>query len=264
VDKNATIMRLFESCFELKLYHKGRSPLGIHSQNKTKSKVIKVDHENIENNFFPCWNCGIPIATIINKPHARLFCPECKEEYESTKENNLKKYIKLKTEIMFERALRMLEKQFVNMYNYIDAAEVVRNFALEHPERFGSSHEMVAAMELIRQEIKIKTQHKILNHRVDFLLPDLKVILEIDGYMHQHRKIKDSKRDIKIRNELGHDWEIVRIPTKYIEQNITALLEAIKGVYKYKQEIRSKNNGVIPDWYSDREKNHYAKLLGSK
>lgn len=220
--------------------------------------------EELEKHYFPCWECGIPVPSLLTNPHLRMFCPECKGNYEKEKQNTLSEYLKLKTMVAFERAMRILEKQSANLYEYKDESELVLELASSDPEKFASSHEMIAAMELLRNRIKTKTQQKILNHRVDFLLKDLKVVLEIDGYMHDFSKVKDSKRDVKILSELGIGWEVVRIPTKYIEENVKQLVPAIKAIYKYKQDIRKQNNGVIPEWFSKRENQHYKKVLNSK
>lgn len=222
-----------------------------------------IEFEELENHYFPCWECGVPVPTVMSSPRARLYCPDCNTEYEESKKETLKQYILLKTQVAFERALRILEKQRATLYEYKDESELVLELALNDPEKFNSSHEMIAAMELLRNRIKTKTQQKILNHRVDFVLPDLKVVLEIDGYMHDFSKVKDSKRDVKVLSELGNGWEVVRIPTKYVEENVKQLVPAIKAISKYKQDIRKQNNGVIPEWFSKRESQHYKKLLDS-
>ncbi|WP_061567560.1 DUF559 domain-containing protein [Geobacillus stearothermophilus] len=222
---------------------------------------MNTSENDLKTFYFPCWSCGIPVATILDKPYVRLFCPECKDEYEQDKQETLSKYIELKTRVMFERAMRILEKQFAHLYEYKDESEVVLELALKDPEKFGSSHEMVAAMELLRNRVKAKLQQKILRHRVDFLLPELKVVLEIDGYMHDYSKLKDSKRDVKIINELGTGWEVVRIPTKYIEQNVKMLVPAIKEIYSYKQKLRKENSGFIPSSFSERDKQMYKKIF---
>lgn len=221
-----------------------------------------VLNSEIQTHYFPCWTCGIPVATVLDNPHSRMFCPECKEKYEADKQNTLSKYIELKIRVMFERAMRILEKQFAPLYEYKDESEYVLELALSDAEKFGSSHEMVAAMELLRNRVKAKVQQRILSHRVDFLLPDLKVVLEIDGYMHNYSKLKDSKRDVKIVNELGAGWEVVRIPTKYIEQNVRMLVPAIKELHAYKQKLRRKYNGFIPPTFSERDKQLYQQILG--
>lgn len=222
-----------------------------------------IELEELENHYFPCWECGVPVAIVMSTPKARLFCPDCKTEYEENKNETLKQYILLKTKVAFERALRILEKQRANLYEYKDESELVLELALNDPEKFNSSHEMIVAMELLRNRVKAKTQQKILNHRVDFILTELKVVLEVDGYMHDFSKVKDSKRDVKVLGELGSGWEVVRIPTKYVEENVKQLVPAIKAIYKYKQDIRKQNNGVIPEWFSKRESQHYKKLLDS-
>mgnify|MGYP001207945548 FL=1 len=226
--------------------------------------IEELSIEDREKHYFPCWGCDIPVPLLNNQPLLRVFCPDCKEKYEAEKEETLKEYVRLKTLVMHERALRILEKQEAKLFKYKDAAEAVLDFALTDPQKFSSSHEMIAAMELIRHNVKVKVQYKVANHRVDFLIPKFKTVLEIDGYMHKYHKLKDSKRDIKIRQELGEDWEVVRIPTKYIEQNAGALIRAIKELYKFKQQTRRKNNGLMPEWYSDREKTYYEKVLSQE
>lgn len=203
--------------------------------------------------LFDCWYCGEIVVDSYKDPNNRVFCDMCKEDYLKEKEETLNKYIALKIEVMYERALRYMEKQLLSMHKYKEAAETVFEFAKEDPNRFGSSHEMMAAMELIRNEIPIKMQYKVKRHRIDILIPSLKVALEIDGYMHQYKVLKDSVRDVDLINEFGTGWEVIRIPTKHIEQNLKQLVPAIKALYKEKQKLRSKNGGFIPTNFSKRD-----------
>lgn len=184
----------------------------------------------------------------------RMYCEEC---YKKEKETLLKKqqeYGRLRKELMLERALRIMEKQRLNMYDYKEIISELKEYILENPEKFDSSHEMVAAIVLVDNEIKCKMQHKIGRYRVDFFIPDLKIILEIDGVLHKATLFKDNERDRKLREMLGKDWETVRISTEYLEENAELLVEAIKEVKRKKQEIRKENFGVLPEWYSKREK----------
>lgn len=212
----------------------------------------------------PCWSCGEKVEVGSINPDYRAFCAPCEKEYLAKKGADLKEYVRLKALIMHERAMRMLEKQHASLYMYKEASEVVLEFALQPGEKFSSSHEMVAAMELIRNQIKIKTQQTVGDYRVDFIIPSMEVVFEVDGYMHRTTKIKDSQRDIELRQTLGATWEIVRIGTNDIEKHVNKLIIAIEAVADYKREIRSKNNGILPEWYSEREHNHYHKVIDKR
>lgn len=54
--------------------------------------------------------------------------------------------------------------------------------------------------------------------------------LEIDGDLHRAKKEYDSNRDTEIKQILGEGYDVVRIQTKYIDQNAQKLVEAIKLV----------------------------------
>jgi very-short-patch-repair endonuclease len=193
-----------------------------------------------------------------------MYCAECEQLVKKEKEDLMAEYLRLKTIVMVERAITIMDRQAVDMYEYKEAIDVVRNHAIEHPEKYMSSHEVIAAIVLIYNEIETKVQYKIKNHTVDFCLPTLKVVLEVDGFMHDHAQARDGKRDIDIRATLGPEWEVVRIPTQYIEQNASLLVEAIKTIKQEKRKVRRENNGIIPEWYSKREKAHYKKCCGEK
>lgn len=215
--------------------------------------------------FLTCWLCGeVETSDTQMDGGVRFFHRECRKEFEEQKDGILNHYVELKVRVMHERALRMLEKQNAKMNLYLDESEAVLNKALEKPSAFASSHEMIAAMELLRKEIRFKPEHRIGRKRVDFFIPELKVVLEIDGHLHDHSKIKDSERDIEILNMLNEDdpgWEVVRIPTKRIEENSKKLLTAIKTIANYKRIVRKENGGFIPHGNSLREDEHYQKVL---
>lgn len=210
-----------------------------------------------------CWDCGKEIKPGKGASVSyRQYCDQCWEKYKIEKDENTKVYAKSKIILMHERALRILEKQDINMYAYQEPAEVVLNLALSSDRvKFRSSDEVVAAMEFLRNYIKIKVQWPVGNYIVDFLVEPMKAVVEIDGHYHDNKKVKDNQRDIEIRRLLGKEWEIIRIPTKYIESNVQQLVPAVKAIYNYKRELRNANNGIIPEMYSDRERTHYEQLL---
>ncbi len=213
-----------------------------------------MPNQSCRNYMYECWHCGCPVVSTSSRPILRVFCQECRDKHDEIFEEKKQEYIKLKTEMMYERSLRYLEAQECCLAHYKDAADAVYDLASKNPEKFQSAPEMMAAMELIRNHVKIKMQYKINRHTIDILIPSMKVGLEIDGYNHKFKVLKDSQRDVALVNELGPGWEIIRIPTKYIEANVKQLIHAIKELYSEKQRLRSKHNGFVPTYFSDRDK----------
>lgn len=215
-----------------------------------------------------CWICGKPavralkdrktnlseqdIESVYELGVPRNFCQSCYEKHSKKIRGIEEEYGKLKKTLMLERAIKILEDQQVNLYELKDIIDQFQDYVVENPEKFDSSDEMIVAMFLVASGIKAKMQYSIDNYKVDFYIPSLKVVLEVDGYLHQYKTYKDNKRDIKIRSILGNDWEIVRIPTKYIEANAKQIVPAILSIKAEKQKIRKSNNGIIPEWYSKR------------
>jgi very-short-patch-repair endonuclease len=131
------------------------------------------------------------------------------------------------------------------------------------PDAFKSSEEIVTAISLYEQGYFFKINYKILKYTVDFYLPDEKIILEIDGVHHDigNCRAKDGRRDVDLRNELGYEWEIVRIPTNYVNRYPTKIGEAAEQLAWKQRELRSKNHGMLPHNYSKSVKAYYEDVL---
>lgn len=136
---------------------------------------------------------------------------------------------------MLKKAISLLENQHTNMYEYKEAIEVVEDFVEDNIDKIDSSYEALAAIILVQNRIYSQMQYKVGAYQVDFLLPDLMAVLEIDGERHRQRKAYDSKRDKEIKDILGSHWEIIRISTDYLEQNAKKLPEAIYKVIDYRE-----------------------------
>lgn len=184
---------------------------------------------------------------------SRMFCKECFAKIKSEHSHDRKRYLYYKKKLMLERAVKSLEKQALDIYRYKDIISDMWEYIQEQPERFDSSYEMIAAIILIENEIHSKMQYKVGKYRIDFLIPEYKIALEIDGGLHENTLYRDNKRDIELRKILGAEWETVRIGTKYLDQNAKALPDAMFAVKEEKQKLRARNNGFLPDWYSKRE-----------
>lgn len=209
-----------------------------------------------------CWRCGINFTG--TETHEREYCSDCQEKHEEEDKELLDKYLELKTRVMWRRAVNDLEKQWLNMDEYYEESKYVLELALSDYNKFRSSPEMMAGIELLKNRVRAKTEYPILRYKVDFFLPDLKVVLEIDGRLHDFKVKKDSNRDVAILNELNKNdtgWEIIRIPTKYILENVKQLVPAIKAVYEEKQRLRRENGGFIPSYFSKRDLTQQLKAI---
>ena len=98
-------------------------------------------------------------------------------------------------------------------------------------------------MELIRRKDKAHHQVKVYNYVVDFVLPEMKVILEIDGklYHGKEKKQYETIRDELICEKFGEEWELIRIDTENINTNVTRLLSAINAVLRRRKRNKEGN-----------------------
>ena len=195
-----------------------------------------------------CWICGrkatahrnIGTADFCMMPFdervQRCYCESCYNDVTEQYKRDMSEYLRLKKKLMFERAVRKLERQDLELYDYQEAIQAVEEFATEHPDKFDSAYEMMAAIILVDNEIACELQRKIGPYQCDFYIPSMKVILEIDGDRHKHRKEFDSKRDKAIKQELGPGWNVVRIKTDYLDQKADLLVEAIKSVIEERRK----------------------------
>ena len=170
----------------------------------------------------PCWRCGAKISVGTNRIP---LCGACEQQYVIEQKREAEQYKELRQKLMFKKMLSLLEKQKnpVDTWTYKAVADRLNIAIINKEYRFDSAHEMLAALELAKAGIHIETHRGIGRYDVDITLPNERIILEIDGQQHQRKLSVDAQRDADIRNNLGLEWEIVRISTKYIEENIRQL-----------------------------------------
>ncbi len=258
-DKKGTLKPVYRSENGFRYYSKEQ----LYEIQRNRGERIQELPEDVSDNvYLRCWECGTLLPSCISTTINRIMCAECRPEYEKTKEETLNKYIHLKMKVMYERALRLLEKsEKVNMVEIEEAAKAIGDYCLKNLNAFASSQEMVAAIVLIQNRIKIKLQYPVKSKRIDIYIPELNCGLEVDGVLHKGKELKDSKRDVLLRDEMGADFEVIRIPTKYIEQNPLRIVDYIKEAYKQKKQLREKNSGILPEYYSKREGALYKTLM---
>ena len=194
-----------------------------------------------------CWTCGKPakrtrqfydgITWIEPEPskYHRSYCAECYDKELSKEKEERALYVKLRKREMLRKAIDLLEKQRTDMYEYQEAIKVVSDFLENNVDKFDSSYEVLTAIVLVQNRIYSKMQYRVGKYQVDFLLPDLFVVLEIDGDRHAHRKDYDSVRDKEIKKMLGPHWEIIRIPTDRLDTNAKKVPEAIDKILEYRE-----------------------------
>lgn len=206
-----------------------------------------------------CWNCRCENATEhvnVCIPHKKLepgqswmvygdpipatmlrcYCKKCWDEKNRREKAELKEYIRIKKERMFERAMCLLEHQMFNFEDYKESIDVVEEFMRNNPDKFDSSDEVIAAIILVHNRVHSKMQFKVDKYQIDFLLDEKKVVLEIDGDTHDTKRGQwhQAERDMKIKEILGKDWEIVHIKAELLESKAEMLIKAIDEVIDYR------------------------------
>ena len=208
---------------------------------------------------FKCWMCGKYIE-LEREPQERVYCPDCVAKAQKDHFDLLKEYSNIRKRIMYETALRKMEKAGMYMHEYAEIGpEIFAKYQSEDIELL-SSDEMIAAMVLESYRIEYEVNKQVGPYKVDFYIPNLYVILEIDGDRHAMSLVRDSKRDMRLREILGARWEVVRIDTKIFEMNPEKLPDAIDEMYKRKKKLRKQNNGIIPEYFSKRERKRYESI----
>lgn len=185
------------------------------------------------------------------KRGVRYRCNDCKEEKSNVLEllsSDLRKnYKQRKLDTAIKRINKIADiKQYERGIRWVE-----KN--LGKPGWFQSSEEIMVALELIRRKVKAYHQVKINNYRVDFLLPNEKIVLEIDGSVFHRKDTREYEhfRDDIIILVLGNEWEVIRISSDNINKKVTRLYSAIKTLKKDRQMKRVLNKGLLPRGYSN-------------
>ncbi len=152
-------------------------------------------------------------------------------------------------------AIKRLERMDIIINGkYKDAIDKVHE-KLHKNGWFDSTEEIITAIELEKNNINYRHQVKFgTRYKVDFILDDEKVLLEVDGklYHTKDKLIRENLRDNLILLNLGTDWEVVRITDDLINQNIKKLIPAVRKLKEKRKLLREEYGGCLPDWYSDR------------
>lgn len=96
-------------------------------------------------------------------------------------------------------------------------------------------------------DLKIRRQHTINNYIADFYCHKVKLIIEIDGNIHQKEDVK--KYDLQREKDLlGWGYEIIRFPNdqalKFPEETIKIIEDKISALINYQKQNALPNSGV--------------------
>lgn len=218
-------------------------------------RIITAKNKKQYTIYFPkCHICENEVKSMRYDRNILYTCKECKlKQYLADKEFKAE-YSKEIKEKKFNNAIKRIEKNVGNnIKKYEKAIEIVhKNLHKEH--WFDSTEEIMVAIELIKNNIKTRHQVKVGIYRVDFILENEKIILEIDGKIFHTEKTKPKEqiRDNILLMKFGLDWEVIRITDDYINENIKRLIPAIRKIRDERKRIRNMNNGALPQWYNNR------------
>lgn len=206
-----------------------------------------------------CWECN-KVIDVKEKQKDRYFCEECLEKHRIEHQEIVRKYTELKDKVMYENALRLIEKSNTDINKYIESAKIIKTAMDKQIGTFRSADEIVTAIFLTANKLLFEPNKRIGKYITDFYIPELKVCLEVDGTTHKYTTKRDCERDITIRSLLGREWEVVRINTKYIEKSPEDIVDSIINEKLVLQNLRLKNSGIIPESYAKRFKDYYESI----
>ena len=87
-----------------------------------------------------------------------------------------------------------------------------------------------------RIRLNYESQKKIGDAKVDFYIPEIKIILEVDGSIYHSDSNKNFLRDRRIMSVVGEKWEIVHIDANKIPKYSWNLRDGLPYVVSQRNE----------------------------
>ena len=189
----------------------------------TDEELLEFGVERIDERCFkiPCEICGRKIRRTQFSPKRNYICDYCKgliKEKRKVKIPNAE----TKCERRFKNAVEEIKNQVKNFDDYERAIKLAKTRC----KLYGSIPEAMVCIELLRLNHKVIPQQKIGKYKVDFVVKDLKTVIEVDGEIY-HRKI-NSDREAMIQVSLGMEWKIKHVPAELIRKDIQKLNKVLE------------------------------------
>lgn len=185
----------------------------------------------------PCHCCGNKIVRRSYGRNTKYICDACrvkrmeKERIDQKKRDafvdQLYDVITTKEERRFNDAADIVSRQAKRFSSYKDDIDIARLGQY----KYGSIPEAMTAIELIHLGYTIIPQQKIGKYRVDFYLPDEKIVVEVDGALYHQGGFKGD-REATIQFSLGLDVKIVHVPAEAVRRNVLIVDKIMKKITK--------------------------------
>lgn len=175
----------------------------------------------------PCETCGKEIRSTRYIRSVTYLCPYCKKVAKVKQKIALEQISGIETpcDKRFARAVEKIEKQVNDFPKYQKAIELAKTRA----ENYGSIPEAMVAIELLKNGHRVIPQQKVGKYRIDFVLPQHKIAIEVDGELY-HRNNRNPEREGTLQLSLGLDWKIAHIPSELIAKDIKKLERIIRSL----------------------------------
>lgn len=177
----------------------------------------------------PCQNCGKIYGSRQYTGKQIYLCSTCRE-LKNKKEKAMVERMALcipnvetKEEKRYRTAVERIEKQY-GIKGYESAVEICRKATF----KYASIPEAMLAIELVKNKYKIIPQQPIGKYRVDFVLPNEKLIIEVDGEPYHTNKEKELRREGEINFTIGLDWHVIHIPSEAITKDVRKVVRLLK------------------------------------
>lgn len=174
----------------------------------------------------PCEICGRRVTRTQYSRKRTYICDYCKGVINKKKKAEIPESTsETKNETRFRKAVENIKKATKNKFSQYEKAIAAASTRMY---KYGSIPEAMVAIELLKNKYRIIPQQRLGKCRVDFVLPDEKIVLEVDGKTYHHDIEKERERDYELYKHLGLGWLVIHIPAEYISENITKLVPKIK------------------------------------
>lgn len=203
-------------------------------------------------------------------------CLICGAEFESGKTNAYScdkcesKIRLIKKMEMIDKAQKELEKRTGKMKSFKPKRDMsryvklVKERVMNGIDNFSSMPEAVVAIQMERTGLKYETQKDIAGKKADFVIPEIKIILEIDGELYHTDEDKSFLRDRQIMAVVGEEWEIVHIHTKEVPMYTWNLRESLPFVVAQRNDKFAFRNSMYDSQFLEQFRDLELHLKGVK